>query len=84
MMKNVEFRRINIIATGKNINELRIAAGLSIKDIQEIFGFNTPQAIYKWVNGICMPTVDNLVILAAILEVTIDEIVITESINKGE
>lgn len=84
MMKNVEFRRINIIATGKNINELRIAAGLSIKDIQEIFGFNTPRAIYKWVNGICMPTVDNLVILAAILKVTIDEIVITESINKGE
>jgi len=26
-----------------------------------IFGFETPQAVYKWQKGIALPTVDNLV-----------------------
>lgn len=55
---------INMTATGKNIAALRVRAGLSVRDVQEIFGFATPQAIYKWQNGTAMPTIDNLVILA--------------------
>ena len=39
---------INLVATGQNIVRLRKAAGLSVKDLQDIFGFATPQAIYKW------------------------------------
>ena len=70
---------INTVATGQNINRLRIAAGMSVKDIQMIFGFATPQAIYKWLHGTAMPTIDNLVILAAILGVTLDEIVVVDT-----
>lgn len=66
-------------ATGKNIAALRVRAGLSVKDVQEIFGFATPQAIYKWQNGTAMPTIDNLVILAAIFNVTIDEIIVYQT-----
>ena len=61
---------VNTIATGQNIDRLRIAAGMSVKDMQMIFGFATPQAIYKWIHGTAMPAIDNLVILAAILDVT--------------
>ena len=43
-----------------------------------ILGFTNPQAIYKWQNGDCMPTIDNLVILAAVLGVTVDEILVTD------
>ena len=42
---------INITATGDNIKKMRKAAGLTVKDLQNIFGFGTPQAIYKWRNG---------------------------------
>ena len=73
---------INMVATGKNIMRLREAAGLTVKDIQEIFGFASPQAIYKWQHGSAMPTVDNLVILAMILGVTIDEILVVDD-NSG-
>ena len=38
---------IDMVATGKNIEMLRKAAGISVKDLQDIFGFGTPQAIYK-------------------------------------
>lgn len=71
---------VNTIATGQNINRLRIAAGLSVRDMQTVFGFATPQAIYKWIHGTAMPTIDNLVILAVILDVTIDEIVVVDTI----
>jgi transcriptional regulator with XRE-family HTH domain len=57
---------INMVKTGQNIIRLRKAQGLSVKDLQDVFGFTTPQAIYKWQQGTALPTVDNLVVLAAL------------------
>ena len=67
---------IDIVATGNNISRLREQAGMSVRDLQIIFGFATPQAIYKWQKGISMPTVDNLIVLSAVLKVTIEDIVV--------
>ena len=58
--------------------KLRKAAGLSVREMQNIFGFTTPQAIYKWQHGTAMPTIDNLVVLAAVLDVTIDKILVVQ------
>ena len=69
---------IDMEATGRNIMRLREAAGLTVKELQDIFGFATPQAIYKWQHGIAMPTIDNLVVLAAVLAVPMDEIIICD------
>ena len=69
---------INIVATGQNINALRIKANMSIKDMQVVFGFTTPQAIYKWIHGMNLPTIDNMVILAEMFNVTVDEIIAVE------
>ena len=69
---------IDMVATGRNIMKLRKAAGLSVRELQNIFGFTTPQAIYKWQHGTAMPTIDNLVVLAAVLDVTIDEILVVQ------
>ena len=51
---------IDMTATGINITRMRINAGLTVKDLQDVFGFSTPQAIYKWQRGTALPTVDNL------------------------
>lgn len=69
---------INMVRTGQNIMNLRQERGLSVRDIQEVFGFVTPQAIYKWQHGTALPTIDNLVVLAAILQVQIDDILVTD------
>ena len=74
------FPVINTAATGQNINRLRIRAGLSVRDLQNVFGFATPQAIYKWIHGTNMPTIDNMVILASVLDTTVDEIVAVDDI----
>ena len=60
---------IDMTATGQNILRLRINAGLTVKDLQDIFGFATPQSIYKWQRGAAMPTLDNIVVLAAVFGV---------------
>lgn len=67
---------IDMHRTGANITKLRMAAGLTVKDLQDRFGFNSPQAIYKWQNGDSLPTVDNLLALSAMLNVKIDDILI--------
>ena len=70
---------IDTIRTGQRISELRKQAGLSVKDLQNIFGFTTPQAIYKWQQGAAMPTIDNLVVLSVVFEVSIEEIIVLEN-----
>ena len=67
---------IDVTATGMNIARLRMAAGLTVRDLQAVFGFSTPQAIYKWQRGDALPTLDNMVVLAAVLGVTVEEILI--------
>ena len=67
---------INMAATGANIKALLKAKGLKVADVQATCGFNTPQAIFKWMHGDAMPSIDNLVILAHLLGVTIDQIII--------
>lgn len=67
---------IDMVRTGNNITRLRMEAGLSVRDLQRILGFATPQAIYKWQQGRALPTLDNLVVLAAVLEVKIDDILV--------
>lgn len=67
---------IDLAQTGANIVKLRKNAGLSVRDIQAAFGFNSPQAIYKWQSGAALPTVDNLIGLAALLHVSLDDILV--------
>lgn len=69
---------IDMVATGRNIMRLREVAGLTVRDLQDIFGFATPQVIYKWQHGTAMPTIDNLVVLAAVLDVPMDEIIVID------
>lgn len=69
---------VNPEATGENIDRLRKKAGLSIKEMQKIFGFTTPNAIYKWIRGKNLPTIDNLIVLSHILDTSIDNIVVVD------
>ena len=69
---------INLRKTGENITRMRKEAGITVRELQLMLGFTNPQAIYSWQNGRCLPTVDNLIILASILGTTIDEIISVE------
>lgn len=69
---------IDMAETGRNITRMRKQNGLSVRDLQDIFSFSTPNAIYKWQRGIAVPTLDNLIILASVFHVTVDDILAIE------
>ena len=72
---------IDMEKTGRNIITLRNNVGLSVRDLQNTFGFNSPQAIYKWQRGLALPSIDNLVVLGKIFGVRIDEIIVIDNQN---
>lgn len=73
--------QVSLKKTGAKIRELRMASGYSVEGLRqamkELVGVN---AIYKWEHGQSIPTIDNLVVLADLFGVTIDEIIVTEQV----
>ena len=69
---------IDMAKTGMNITTLRKKSGFTVRQLQDIFGFGTPQAIYKWQQGVALPNIDNLVILAALFGVKVDDILVMD------
>lgn len=78
----ITFPIIDLEATGANILRLRKSNGLSVKDLQMYFGFDGPQAIYKWQWGQCLPSVDNLFALSKLLNTSIEEILVEKHSAK--
>ena len=69
---------IDLVETGRCIERQRRQAGLTVRDLQAYFGFEYSQAIYKWQHGECLPTVDNLLALARILRVSMEDLLVYE------
>lgn len=71
------FPAIDMKATGEKIQKLRVSRGLTVKDIQDYMGFSEPQSVYKWLWGKNLPSTDHLFALAKLLEVPVEEILVT-------
>lgn len=80
-LKSFQKPVIDVEATGKRIKFLRESKNLSIKDLQSLFGFEYPQAIYLWESGKTLPSVDNLFTLSKLFEIDISEILVDK--NQG-
>ena len=68
---------IDVEATARRIDSRRIENHLSVRDLQNVFGFSSPQAVYGWIRAKTVPSVDNLVVLANVLHTTLDDLIIT-------
>lgn len=64
--------------TGKKIKKLLDASGYTVRDVQHLMGFNNPQAIYKWLSGKSLPSIDNFVILSRLLHTSIDNLLVVD------
>ena len=76
MTRVTPFPTIDLRRTGRRIERLRRERGLSVRDLQAYFGFEYPQAIYKWQWGECLPSVDNLYALATLLGVQMQDLLV--------
>ena len=66
---------LDMIQTGLNIRNRMNLNNVSVRDVQNIFGFNTPSCIYRWLNGASMPTLDNLIVLVDFLHCDLNDII---------
>ena len=69
---------IDLTATGLKIKETIKNKGMTVKELAGIFGFASPYPVYKWISGKSLPTLDNLVILARVMGVTMDDLVVVK------
>ena len=72
------FPVINVEETSLRLKSIREQKGISVGKLQQLFEFNYPQAIYNWENpnDKTLPCLDNLVVLAKLYKVSIDELII--------
>ena len=78
-MAIIHFPVIDPVATGANITRLRKERNLTVRDLQQFFGFEEPQAIYKWQRGQSLPSIDNLYALSALFHLSMNEILVPSS-----
>ena len=64
--------------TGNRIKSLPKQNGYTVKDIQGAMGFENPQAVYKWLSGRSLPSIDNFIILSRLLHTSIEDILVID------
>ena len=76
------FPTINKKETGVNLQRIMDMRGVKPKDIQEYLGFGCVQSVYRWLDGVSMPTVDNLYAISKMLQVPIlfNELVLSDKL----
>lgn len=72
---------IDLKETGAQIKYLRKLNGFSVHELQQIFGFEYPQAIYAWEQGKNVPSIDNLLILAQLFQVELGDLIVSKTVE---
>ena len=74
----VDIPVIDVEATSKKLKSIRVQHDISVAEMQKLFAMENPQSIYNWENPDkkTLPCLDNLVILAKLYQVQIDELLV--------
>ena len=75
-----EYHGLDMEATGKRIGRYLTKRNLSDKDLAEIMNISV-QAINKWRHGHSIPDIDNLYFLSKILNVIVDDLLVSRTDN---
>lgn len=66
------------------IRQMMIDRGITVAQLQDWLEIDSPQAVYKWLHGVNLPSVTHLHGLSQILGVTIEEILAVEEEKDNE
>ena len=82
-MTSFSFPVIDVEKTSLKLKKIREKNNIKINVIQKLFNFDHPQAIYEWENpdSKTLPRLDNLVVLARLYDVPIDELVALKTVR---
>ena len=79
MSMSFKYPVIDMHATGTHIKELMDAHEVTVQDVQKAMGLAAPQAVYRWLKGSNMPSVDNLYALSRYLDTSMDDMIIEKA-----
>lgn len=70
--------------TSKRIKKLCMDNGYTVEDVKKALGLASSQSVYKWFSekNASLPTIDHLVMLAKMLECSLDDLIVVKS-NKS-
>ena len=77
---------VDIPATSRLLKELRNKNGYSVKQLQEICGFETPVAIYAWENEKSknIPCIENFDILSKLYKCHVEDLYVLKQIDFSD
>ena len=81
--KAMNYPVIDLVKTGKNIKRISKEKGYSADMIKDLLGLSDKSNVYKWFRGEVLPAVDNLLAMSILFDITINELIVTESIEKA-
>lgn len=67
---------IDLLLTGEHIKSLVRGKGITTRELMDALGITSKQSVYKWYRGETLPSIDNLVVLSRMLDVTIDDLLV--------
>ncbi len=73
MYENIDMERTGIL-----LKELFDRYGYTVKDIQKILHLSCPQPIYRWFKGRILPSVDHLYVLCRLLNVHMEDLLVSK------
>ena len=76
--------RISKVETGRRLRKLMNWHGVTVREVQEEMELESPQAIYKWLNGRALPSLENLLILGRLLNVSMEDMLVAEQTSVGK
>lgn len=84
MDSTMNYPTIDVAATGENINRLRKSRGFSVAYLKDYFGFSTTNAVYKWLRGDALPSLDNMFALSMLLGISVNEILVADTADSAD
>lgn len=76
-------KQINLEETGRRIRDSRKALGLTMQDVIDRLYLGTPMSVWKWENGMNLPTLDNLVNLAEVFGCEPMDLIVVMEVPNG-
>lgn len=71
----MKFPVIDTRATGINLRRIMDAKNISVKELKEYLGLSSIQSIYHWLNGICLPSIDNLYAISVLFRLPMEDLI---------
>ena len=79
MSKRFVYPVIDMRATGTHIKALMDTREVTVQDVQDAMGLASPQAVYRWLCGSNLPSVDNLYALSRFLDVPMNNVIVEKA-----